>query len=124
MSIHYIHVGSISRPTLISFDGRERFCGEEAYTHIAGESTIPMINNLIIGTSLSDIQQCNSFKHRKAIVSEDDLRRLQVEIKYNGVKQHIYVTSILAIYIGQLWKRIIEVYGEEGMIMIMMMMMM
>jgi hypothetical protein len=27
------------------------------------------------------------------------------------------VTSILAIYIGQLWKRIIEVYGEEGMMM-------
>jgi hypothetical protein len=115
-----MHVGSISRPTLISFDGRERFCGEEAYTHISGEFTIPMINNLIIGTSLSDIQQCNSFKHRKAIVSEDNLKRLQVEIKYNGVKQQIYVTSILAIYIGQLWKRIIEVYGEEGMIMMMM----
>ena len=47
------------------------------------------------------------FKHRKAIVSEDNLKRLQVEMKYNDVKQHIYVTSILAMYIGQLWKRII-----------------
>jgi len=55
---------------------------------LAGDSTIPMINNLIIGRSLSDIHQCNSFKHRKAIISEDDLKRLQLE------KQQSYVTHI------------------------------
>jgi len=107
--------GSILRPTLVSFEGRERFCGEESYSHIAGESTIPMINNLI-GKSFHNIQQCYSFKHRKAMITEDELNRLQVEIMYCGVKQRIYVTSILAIYISNLWKRIIEVYGDEGVL--------
>jgi len=80
-----------------------------------------MINNLI-GKSFHNIQQCYSFKHRKAMITEDELNRLQVEIMYCGVKQRIYVTSILAIYISNLWKRIIEVYGDEGMMILMVMM--
>eukprot|EP01032_Pedospumella_encystans_P019121 gene19121-21750_t len=102
--------GSTGRATLLAFDGKERLCGEEAFAHVAGESTVTMIN-VLLGKRLSELNVIDptSMKHRKVAIEEDESGRLTAEMAYGDAKKKLHVTALMGMFLAQLKKRL----GEE-----------
>lgn len=110
INLHYaFHIGSTNRATLLAFDGKERLCGEQAFAHVAGESTITMINSLL-GKTLAELNQTDttSMKHRKVAISEDESGRLTAEVSYGEGKKKLHITALMGMFLAQLKKRIHE----------------
>ena len=93
---------------MISFSGKKRLFGEEAFAQIASESTIGLIN-LLVGRSLSDAQAHSSSLHRKIHLLEDSQGRLMAEIKRandDDEPTRFHITSLLAMYLAHLNEQI------------------
>ena len=103
--------GSISRPTIVSFFESTRLVGEEAAPQIMSESTISNLS-LLVGRNLAELQEKGFFKHLKAKFSVDESGKLVASVSYCDEQQLFSVTSVLAIFISHLYKRITEVCGE------------
>ena len=101
--------GSISRPTLVSFQGRSRLVGEEAAPQISSDSTISLLN-LLAGKN--EVIKDDLHSHRRFNLTSSS-SGLIVEVSYCDNKESFSVTSILAMFISNLYKRAIAVYGED-----------
>jgi hypothetical protein len=106
--------GTTFRPTLVAFSGKERLCGEEALPQVAGESTVPMINQLL-GRTLADIEKSDplSLQHRKLPVAADVDGRLVVNMTYGEEKQQMHIAALMGLFIARLKARVQEVVSEE-----------
>lgn len=103
-------IGSVTRPTLISFLGRNRLLGEEAAPQIFSENTISAFN-LLLGKTLSEIQTSPLFPHRKTQFSQED--EVMASVAYCGEQSSFSLNALVAMYIAKLIDRIIEVHGNN-----------
>jgi len=107
--------GSISLPTLIAFDGRERVSGEQAQAHSAGESTVTMVNDLM-GKTMEEICSTTAatvFKHRRVPITQDVGGRLLAEVNYNGGPRKFFTTALMGLFLHQLHKHVTSVNGND-----------
>ena len=104
--------GSISRPTMVSFFGKSRLMGEEAAPQVMSENTLSCLN-LLVGTSLRDLQDKAFFKHLRTKFTEDDRGRVSAIVSYCDKEEPFSTTAVLAVFISHLYKRIINVSGED-----------
>jgi len=102
--------GSISRPTLISFSGRNRLIGEEALPRILDDSTIPMFNNLL-GKGLSQTSSSPFFSHKTAMFSEEN-EKLTLATTYCE-KKSLFSTAVAGMFFAKQWERIVTVCGSD-----------
>lgn len=105
------HVGSVTRPTLIAFLGRNRLLGEEAIPQKLSENAIASFN-LILGKNLTEIQKSVLFPHRKTKLSEEN-GRVQATVSYNSSEQSFSVESLVGMFLAKLAERVNEVHGSN-----------
>jgi hypothetical protein len=93
----------------VAFNDRERLCGEEAFAHVMGDSTVTMFN-LLMGKTIAELQKSDAvnMQHRRVPITADDSGRLMAEVTYNDKKQKLHVTALTGMYLAQLKKRIRE----------------
>jgi hypothetical protein len=103
------YLGSTCRATLVAFNDRERYCGEEAFAHIMGDSTVPMFNQLM-GKTLAEVKASDelSMLHRKVPITADSGDRLQAEILYGNERKPFHITALTGMYLAKLNNRIKE----------------
>lgn len=108
-------IGSVSRPTLISFNGKKRLFGEEAFAQISADSTIPLIN-LMAGRTLDEINTLACFSHRKIHVVSDEQGRLVAEVKKSSDEEpkKFHVTMLLAMYLAHLNEQIASTVSPDA----------
>jgi heat shock protein 4 len=107
--------GGVSRPTIISFQGRSRLIDEEALPQINSPDTVPTIGCLI-GLTQKELASRHAYQFISGVVaaegtkSEDALGSLVV--RYRGRPTGFSTTALLATYISKVWGRLQEVHGE------------
>ena len=104
-------LGSVTRPTLIAFLGRNRLLGEEAIPQKLSENAIASFN-LVLGKSFAEIQKSALFPHRKSKFSEDNGRVL-VTVSYNGAEHQFSVPALVGMFLAKLAERVTEVHGSN-----------
>lgn len=102
--------GSINRPTIISFVGKSRLIGEQAAAQMSGDNTITMLN--LLAGKLSDEQAADITAHRRLKpVASPDTNLLDFNVNYSDVDELFSSTSLLGMFLAQLFTRIEAVRG-------------
>ena len=100
----FLTIGSISRPTLVSFAGKKRLFGEEAFAQLSSENTIALLN-LMVGRSLAQCEELVKLTGRKLNLVEDN-GHVALEIASNDRTERYYVTWVLGMFIAHLSNQI------------------
>ena len=79
---------------------------------ISGDSTVPMINQLL-GKTFPEVKSSAFNSHRKATITADAGGRLSAEISYNDETSSKHITSLLGMFLAKTVSRITDVYGPN-----------
>jgi hypothetical protein len=108
-------IGSVTRPTLVSFTNARRVYSEEAFAQITAEYTLPLLS-MMIGKTLEQIQLMTWSKHLRVPVRADEQGRLYLTINHNmelntvtSNDHKIYVTALLAMYIASIHNQVLSI---------------
>jgi heat shock protein 4 len=111
----FILIGSVARPTLVSFAGKHRLFGEEALAQISADSTIPLLN-LMVGRELSEIQSMPCFVHSKLNISSDKENRLITSVNFQENEEDLHVTSLFGMLLRHLYEEVHKAYGNNAVV--------
>lgn len=101
--------GSTSIPLLVSFNGKSRYCGDEALAQSATD-TLPLI--VLAGKTASEANSSPLSYHRRIKFIEEN-SKLVAEIMYCNELKTFSVPQLLAISLSKMYQRILKVYGPD-----------
>jgi len=101
--------GATSIPLLVSFNGKSRYCGDEALAQSATD-TLPLI--VLAGKNYGESIESPLSCHRRIKFIEEN-SKLVAEIMYCNELKTFTVPQLLAISLSKMYQRILKVYGAD-----------
>jgi molecular chaperone DnaK (HSP70) len=101
--------GSTSIPLLVSFNGKSRYCGDEAQAQSATD-TLPLI--ILAGKSVNEAKSSSLSCHRRMKLIEEN-NKLVAEVNYCNESKTFNIPQLIAISLSKMYSRICTVYGPD-----------